>query len=183
MKPKHKKASAADIFEKAVRIATSPETKKIAKEALKFARDSGLGEKALEFVNKKAAKGTKRYKDLDSLRQRLYRIAKDDVTSKKEDKSLGDALLRFTRHSGLGKKGLKYVNDKVRRHTKGDAFMDTLRNIANMEAENYLSTDSPTRAKPGDIASAEIFKQIMALSEPPRVQTKASAVGRNQYNS
>src|SRR6187397_956541 len=96
-----KKKSVLDLFEKAIEIANSPETKKIAREALKFARDSGLGEKALEAVNKHLSKKTKKNHNLDKLRQQLYRIAKDDVTTKKEDKSLGDALLHFTRHSGL----------------------------------------------------------------------------------
>jgi len=178
-----KKKSVIELFERAIEIANSPETKKIAKQALKFARDSGLGEKALEAVNKGLSKRTKKHHNLDKLRQQLYRIAKDDVTSKKEDKSLGDSLLYFARHSGLGKKALAHANKKIKKHTKNHPILSTIHNIANMEAENYLSDDSPTRHQFGNITKGELFKQVMALSEPPRVQTKSSPVGRFQYNS
>jgi hypothetical protein len=178
-----KKKSVLDLFEKAIEIANSPETKKIAKEALKFARDSGLGEKALEAVNKHLSKKTKKYHNLDKLRQQLYRIAKDDVTTKKEDKSLGDALLHFTRHSGLGKKALAHANKKIKKHTRANPFLDTIHNIASMEAENYLSDNTPTRQKFGDISKQELFNQMIGLSPPPLVQTKSSPVGRFQYNS
>lgn len=171
---------AIDVLEKAYIIATSPETKKVAKAALKFARDSGLGEKALDYVNKKVSKKTKKNPRLDHIRQTLYNISKDDLVSKRENKTLANAILDFTRGSGLGKKGVEYVNKKIKKKTKGNKFHDTLRDIAYNEANNYLDEDNPRRSRyePGHYAKQQLFNQILSMATEPS-NAKSPAVLRS----
>jgi len=168
-----------DVLEKAYKIATSPETKKVAKAALKFARDSGLGEKALDYVNNKVSKKTKKNHRLDHIRKTLYNISKDDLISKRENKTLAAAILDFTRGSGLGKKAVEYANKKIKKKTKGNKIHDTLRDIAYNEAGNFLDEDNPKRSRyePGHYAKQQLFNQILGAATKPS-SIKSPAVGR-----
>lgn len=145
-----------DVFEKAYQLATSKETKKLAKATLKFVRDSGIGERALNYTNKKVGKKTKHNPRLDRLRNVLYNIAKDDLVSKREDKTLQDALLDFSRKTGTGKRGVKFVSKEIAKHTKKHPLYDYLRNVGYQEASNYFE-ETPNRREPGVYAANSIF--------------------------
>lgn len=170
-----------DVLEKAYQLATSKETKKVAKAALKFARDSGLGEKALNYVNKKVSKNTKERPGLDHLRQTLYNISRDDLVTKRENKTLSEALLHFTRHSGLGKKAVNYVNKKIKKKTRGKPIHETIRDVAYKEAMNFVS-ETPDRREPGEHAAKALFDEIITtFAHSPNA--KSPAVGRHSPTS
>jgi hypothetical protein len=177
---------AIDLAKKGIKFAKSPQGKKIGQAGLKFIRKSGLGTKAVNFINDKVSKKTAKNPTLDILRQGAFEKASEYVKSRKGTQSLPKAALGFVRGSGLGSAAVESVNKKISKKTGKIPAIDTIRKIAHEEASSYLSDrqDKSIPPRPTRLSKTLFqFRHPEPTSNPPAGKHPQSELAKTKLNT